>query len=93
VNKKIKGRVKLLVYCSPEAQADAVAEAVAVHNATPREALKNVSPNDVYGGRREAILTRRAEVTRLALERWKHYHRARRLESQRSTRGEVSQNG
>ncbi len=93
VNKKIKGRVKMLVYCSPEALADAVAEAVMVHNATPREVLKNVSPNEVYAGRREAILMRRAEIKRLALERRKHYHRARRLESQRSTGSEVSQTG
>lgn len=93
VNKKIKGRVKMLVYCSPEALADAVADAVKIHNATPREALKNVSPNDVYEGRRDRILTRRAEIKRLALEKRKAYHRARRLESQRSYGGEVSQNG
>lgn len=93
VNKKIKGRVKMLVYCSPEALAEAVTEAVRAHNATPREALKNVSPNDVYVGRMEEILKRRAELKRLALQRRKEYNRARRLESQRSNGGKVSQNG
>ena len=93
VNKKIKGRVKLLVYCSPEALARAVAEAVRIHNETPREALKNVSPNDVYAGRMDEILKRRAELKRLALQKRKEYNRARRLESQKSNGGEVSQNG
>jgi transposase InsO family protein len=93
VNKKIKGRVKMLVYCTPEELERAVAEAVKIHNATPREALKNVSPNDVYAGRMEEILRRRAEIKRLALQKRKEYNRARRLESQRSNGGNVSHNG
>ena len=93
VNKLIKGRVKLLVYCSPEELAAAVAEAVRIHNETPREALGNVSPNDVYAGRQEEILRRRAEIKRQALAKRKEYNRARRLESQSSGNGEVSQNG
>jgi hypothetical protein len=40
-----------------------------VYNRTPHEALKNVSPNDVYAGRKEAILKAREEKKRLALER------------------------
>jgi len=39
----------------------AVAAAVAAHNMTLREKLKNVSPNDVYAGRMKEILERRAE--------------------------------
>lgn len=93
INKKIKGRVKMLVYCSPEALAAAVAEAVKIHNATPREALKNVSPNDAYAGRMEEILKRRAELKRLALQKRKEYNQARRLESQKLIQGKVSQNG
>ena len=93
MNKKIKGRVKMLVYCSPEGLASVVAEAMRIHNATPREALKNVSPNDVYTGRMAEILKRRAELKRLALQKRKEYKRAMRLESQRSSGDQVSQNG
>lgn len=93
VNKKIKGRVKMLVYCTPAELAAAVAEAVRIHNTTPREALKNVCPDDVYAGRMDEILKRRAELKRQALAKRKEYNRARRLESQRSNQGEVSQNG
>lgn len=93
VNKKIKGRVKMLVYCSPEQLEVAVDAAVRAHNATPREKLKNVSPNDVYAGRMDEILKRRAEIKRQTLQRRKEYNRARRLESQRSNGGQVSQNG
>ena len=92
VNKKIKGRVRLVVYCSPQELAEAVAAAVKAHNETPREKLKNTSPNDVYAGRMEAILKRRAEIKRRTLERRKEYNRARRLESQRSDDGKESQN-
>jgi len=92
VNKLIKGRVKLLVYCSPEELQAAVAEAVRIHNETPREALKNVSPNAVYAGRMDEVLKRRAEVKRQALAKRLAYNRARRLESQRSSSAEVSQN-
>ncbi len=89
----IKRPMKMLVYCTPEQLSKAVAEAVKVHNATPREALKNVSPNDVNAGRMEEILKRRAEVKRLALQKRKEYNRAKRLESQRSNGGKVSHNG
>jgi transposase InsO family protein len=93
VNKLIKGRVKMLVYCSPEELEAAISDAVRIHNATPREALKNVCPNDVYAGRMEAVLERRAEIKRQTLQRRKEYNRALRLESQRSNGGKVSQNG
>jgi transposase InsO family protein len=92
VNKKIKGRVKMLVYCSPGELEKAVAAAVEAHNRTPREKLKNVCPNDVYAGRMEGILKRRAEIKRRTLERRKEYNRARRLESQRSNDQNLSQN-
>jgi hypothetical protein len=49
-------------------------EAVAIYNQTPHESLQNVSPNDVYAGRKEAILKARAEKKRLTLERRKQYN-------------------
>jgi len=44
-------------------------EAIAVYNSTARETLHNVSPNDMYAGRKEAILELRLEKKRLTLER------------------------
>ena len=40
----------------------------------PHESLNNVSPNDVYAGRREEILQRRKEKKRLTLERRKKHN-------------------
>ena len=50
-----------MVYCSPEELKRAVDEAITIYNATPHESLNNVSPNDVYAGRKEEILQRRKE--------------------------------
>ena len=41
---------------------------------TPHEALDNVSPNNIYAGRKEAILQKRREKKRLTLERRKKYN-------------------
>jgi len=49
-------------------------EAIHIYNATPHESLDNVSPNDVYTGRKEEILKRRAEKKRLTLERRKQHN-------------------
>ena len=48
-------------------------EAIMRHARTPHTALKNVSPIDVYMGRWEDILQRRAEKKLLTLERQKMY--------------------
>jgi len=73
-NRRIKEKLCLVVYCSPEELKRAIDEAVAVYNQTPHESLQNVSPNDVYAGRKEEILKRRAEKKRLTLERRKQYN-------------------
>lgn len=73
-NRSIKEKLCLVVYCSPEELKKAVAEAITVYNATPHESLDNVSPNDVYAGRKEEILKRRQEKKRLTLERRKKYN-------------------
>jgi transposase InsO family protein len=91
LNKKLKGRVNLLVYCSPEELERAVKEAIRIYNATPHEALKNVSPNDVYAGRQEEILKRRAEKKRLTLQKRKRYNLAWRPESLSSDNANLSQ--
>lgn len=73
-NRTIKDRLCLVVYCSPDYLKKAVDEAIIVYNNMPHESLGNVSPNDVYVGRKEEILKRRAEKKRLTLERRKKYN-------------------
>ena len=73
-NRRLKENLCLVVYCSPEELKKAIDEAIRIYNATPHEALDNVSPNDVYAGRKEEILKRRLEKKRLTLERRKKYN-------------------
>ena len=63
-----------MVYCSPEELKKAVDEAIAIYNQTPHESLDNVSPNDVYAGRKGVILEKRKEKKRLTLKRRKQYN-------------------
>lgn len=76
-NRKLKDKVCLTVYYSPVDLERELRRAMAEYNATPHEALGNVSPDDVYAGRRDEILKRRAELKRLTLENRKRYNLAR----------------
>ena len=73
-NRRIKEKICLQVYCSPEELKKAIDEAIVVYNDTPHESLKNVSPNDVYAWKKEVILQRRKEKKRLTLERRRLYN-------------------
>ena len=73
-NRTIKDKLCLVVYCSPDELKRSVDEAIVVYNSTPHESLGNVSPNDVYAGRKEEILKRRSEKKRLTMERRKKYN-------------------
>jgi putative transposase len=73
-NRSIKGKLCLVVYCSPEELKKATSQAIAVYNATPHESLQNISPDNVYAGRKEEILGKRREKKRLTLERRKQYN-------------------
>ena len=73
-NRSIKEKICLMVYCSPGELRKALDEAIAIYNGTPHEALGNVSPNDVYAGRKEVVLQRRQEKKRLTLERRRQYN-------------------
>jgi transposase InsO family protein len=73
-NRRIKEKVCLMVYCSPGELKKAVDDAITVYNRAAHESLKNVSPNDVYAGRKEVILQKRREKKRFTLERRKQYN-------------------
>ena len=73
-NRRIKEKLCLVVYCSPDELKEATNKAISIYNATPHESLCNVSPNDVYAGRKEVILKTRQEKKRLTLERRKEYN-------------------
>jgi transposase InsO family protein len=66
--------VNLIVYCSPDELQAALSEAIRVYNNTPHTALHNVSPADVYAGRMQKILKKRAALKKLTLERRKEYN-------------------
>ncbi|MEK7233672.1 MAG: hypothetical protein AAB268_07645 [Elusimicrobiota bacterium] len=48
-----------------------------VYNERPHEALKNVSPNDVYAGRKDEVLERRAKIKLETMARRYAYNMAR----------------
>jgi len=75
-HRSIKEKVLLLVYCSPEELERSVDETITRYARTPHTALQNVSPLDVYFGRRDEILRNRAEKKRLTLMRRKLYNMA-----------------
>lgn len=66
--------VNLIVYSSPDELQAALKKTVWEYNHTPHSSLNNVSPADVYAGRKEEILKRRAELKRLTLEKRKRYN-------------------
>jgi len=70
-NRKIKESVCLIVYTSPDKLQQALEQFREQYNKTPHEALKNVSPNDVYAGKKEEVLKRRAEIKQATLQRRK----------------------
>ena len=62
LNRRIKEKVNQLVYPSPGALQKALNEAIRRYNETPHEALKNVSPEDMYEGRQKEVLARRERL-------------------------------
>jgi transposase InsO family protein len=61
-NRTMKEKVNLWVYGTPDDLQAAIDKMVEQYNETPHEALKNVSPNDVYAGRKDEVLERRAKI-------------------------------
>lgn len=76
-HRTLKGQVKLLVYELPSALEEAIAGFVDYYNQRRyHEAIGNVTPADVYFGRRQAILDLRMEVKQRTRQLRKEYHRA-----------------
>lgn len=68
-HRTVKGQLRLVPYAAPSALREAVAGFVDFYNHQRyHEALKNVTPADVYHGRREEILARRKEVKQRTIE-------------------------
>lgn len=75
-HRTIKGEVKLTVYETPSALEQAIADFVDYYNHRRyHEGVGDVTPADVYYGRRDAILTRRKEVKQRTIRLRKEYHR------------------
>lgn len=78
-NRTIKDYIYVYNYNSPDELQKAIEEAVEWYNNRPHEALQNVSPNDVYAGRKEQILEARAVKKKLTIERRKAYNQGKDL--------------
>jgi RNA-directed DNA polymerase len=86
----LKTRLNLLVYTSPELLRVAMADFIRFYNHERyHEGIGNVTPADVYYGRREAILRRRAAQKRRTLARRVRYNR---VVAMQRTRGELTGN-
>ena len=76
----LKARLNLLVYTSAEELRRALAEFIEFYNQRRyHEGISNVTPTDVYYGRREEILKRREEQKRQTLYERFQYNRGRKL--------------
>ncbi len=75
----LKARVNLLVYTSPESLRAAMAEFIEFYNHRRyHEGISNVTPADMYYGRREDILRRREEKKQRTVLRRIEYNLGRR---------------
>ena len=74
-----KARVNLVVYTSPESLRAAMADFIEFYNHLRyHESIGNVTPADVYYGRRENILRRRVDQKQLIVLRRIEYYLGRR---------------
>jgi len=91
-NRTMKEKVNLWVYGTPETLQAAIDKMIEEYNETPHEALKNVCPNDVYAGKQDEVLERRAEIKLETLARRYAYNMGRAPESQILSGGKNCQN-
>jgi putative transposase len=85
-HRTLKSQVKLVVYETPSSLERAVTDFVSYYNQRRyHEGIGNVTPADVYFGRREAILARRKEIKQRTRElRWHYYRQAKELSGSQS---------
>lgn len=76
-NRTLKERVNLWLYGTPDDLRAAIDKENEEYNERPHEALKNVCPNDVYAGRQEEVLGRRAKIRLETMARRYAYNMAR----------------
>ena len=78
-HRTMKDEVTLVVHTSPDQLREAISRFVEYYNRERyHEALKNVTPDDVWFGRREAILRSRKQLQiRAMVARREHYRRRR----------------
>jgi transposase InsO family protein len=78
-NRTLKGQAKLVVYETPAVLERALADFVNYYNyLCYHEGIGNVTPADVYYGRRDEILAKRKEVQERTLQQRRDYNRANR---------------
>jgi transposase InsO family protein len=81
-NRTLKEKVNLWLHGTPDDLRAALGKECAMYNDRPHEAMKNVSPNDVYAGRKDEVLERRARIKLETMARRYAYNMARTPESQ-----------
>jgi len=77
LNRKLKEKICVTVHLSPDKLQAALKRTMDQYNDTPHEALKNVTPNDVYAGRKDEVLRRRAAKKKLTMVRRKQEYLGR----------------
>ncbi len=94
MHRTLKEDVLLIVHTSPDLLREALGRFVAYYNSERyHEALHNVTPDDVYFGRREEILARRKrlQIRTLVARREAYRHRVRGLTNQDNDESGTSQ--
>ena len=81
-NRTLKERVSLWVHGTPDDLRASSGRTNEEYNERPHEALKNVYPNAVYAGRKDAVLERRAKIRLETMARRYAYNMARTPEPQ-----------
>ncbi|MFC1657508.1 integrase core domain-containing protein, partial [Candidatus Moduliflexota bacterium] len=78
-HRSCKEKINLIVYDTPEQLEREIAKFINFYNSRRyHEALGNVTPDDVYFGRKETILNRRMKLKRRTLNRrWMYYTETR----------------